>query len=193
MINSKDNRQILTFTAQQEWREWLEENHASSDGVWLLFYKKDSGKKTYGYKEALEEALCYGWIDGIANKLNEESYVQRFTPRRAKSIWSKINRDHIERLTKLGKMKPSGMAEVERAKADGRWDAAYDPPSKTTIPEDFLKRLSEDKKAEEFFKTLNKTNVFAITWRLQTAKKPETREKRMQVILEMLSKGEKFH
>lgn len=193
MHHPKDNHPILIFTSQAEWRQWLEENHRNVNAVWLLFYKKDSGKKTFGYAEALEEALCYGWIDGVANKYNEESYLQRFTPRRAKSIWSKVNREHIERLTKAGKMKPSGVAEVERAKADGRWEAAYDSPSHTTVPEDFLKRLAQDKKAEAFFKTLNKTNVFAITWRLQTAKKLETREKRMQKILEMLSKGEKLH
>lgn len=193
MLHPKDNRPILTFTSQAEWRAWLEENHDKSDGIWLRFYKKGTGKQTLNHPLALEEALCYGWIDAVSNKYDEESYLQRFTPRRPKSLWSKINREHIARLTKLGKMMPSGIAEVERAKADGRWDAAYDSPANTTIPEDFLKRLAKDKKAEQFFKTLNKTNLYAIAWRLQTAKKPETREKRMKIILEMLSKGEKFH
>ena len=183
----------LLFKTQSEFFDWMEKNHDKEDGIWTIFYKKGSGKTSINYDLALEVALCYGWIDGVSNRIDEEKYKQKFTPRRSKSIWSKINRDNIARLIKEGKMKPAGIAEVERAKADGRWDAAYDSPTDMKAPEDFLKELAKDKKAEEFYKTLNKTNLFAIHFRLQTAKKPETRANRMKIILEMLHKGEKFH
>jgi len=183
----------LLFKTQSEFFDWMEKNHDKEDGIWTIFYKKSSGKTSINYDLALEVALCYGWIDGVSNRIDEEKYKQKFTPRRSKSIWSKINRDNIARLIKEGKMKPAGIAEVERAKADGRWDAAYDSPTDMKAPEDFLKELAKDKKAEEFYKTLNKTNLFAIHFRLQTAKKPETRANRMKIILEMLHKGEKFH
>ncbi|MCF8446984.1 MAG: YdeI/OmpD-associated family protein, partial [Bacteroidia bacterium] len=155
--------------------------------------KKDSGKPTISYSEALDIALCYGWIDGQKKAFDEYAWLQKFCPRRAKSIWSKINTGHVERLIKDGRMRPAGLLAVENAKADGRWEKAYDSPSKMTIPEDFLKELSKNKKAEAFFKNLNKTNLFSIGFRLITAKKPETREKRMKEIIEMLAKGEKFH
>ncbi|CAN5316300.1 YdeI/OmpD-associated family protein [soil metagenome] len=189
----KKDFEILSFKTAKAFEKWLAKNHAMTDGIWIKFFKKDSGEKTLTYKEALDEALCYGWIDGQANKYDDASWIQKFTPRRTRSIWSKRNTEYIERLTKLGKIKQAGLAEVERAKADGRWEKAYDKPSDMTIPGDFLKKLSKDKKAKSFFESLNKTNKYAITWRLQTAKKPETREKRMNLILEMLSKGEKFH
>ncbi|MGI8952877.1 MAG: YdeI/OmpD-associated family protein [Chitinophagaceae bacterium] len=184
---------ILSFKTPKEFEKWLSKNHNISNGIWLRFFKKDSGEKTITYSEALDEALCYGWIDGQADKYDDKSWIQRFTPRRAKSIWSKRNTNHIERLTALGKMKPSGLCEVEKAKADGRWEKSYDSQSTTTIPDDFMKELSKNKKAKAFFESLNKANKYAIAWRLQTAKKLETREKRMKAILEMLSKGEKFH
>lgn len=185
--------EVRAFSTQKEWHSWLFKHGSTEPGIWLRMYKKASGKPTITYDEALDEALCFGWIDGIARRFDEESYVQRFTPRRKKSIWSKRNIEHIDRLTKEGRMQPGGLAEVERAKADGRWAQAYDSPANTEIPADFLKELAKDKKAETFFKTLNKTNTYAIAWRLQTAKKPETRERRMKVILEMLHTGEKFH
>lgn len=184
---------VLFFESQDEWRTWLEQNHNNARGVWLRFYKKGSSITSLNYAGALDEALCYGWIDGQSKTSDEKSYLQKFTPRRAKSIWSKRNIEHIARLIKEGKMKPSGLKEAESAKADGRWDRAYDSPGNQSIPEDFLLKLSKDKKALAFFESLNKANTYAITWRLQTAKKPETREKRMKIILEMLSRGEKFH
>jgi uncharacterized protein YdeI (YjbR/CyaY-like superfamily) len=184
---------ILFFESQYEWRTWLEQNHKAAMGVWLRFYKKGSGITSLNYAGALDEALCYGWIDGQSKSFDEKSYLQKFTPRRAKSIWSKRNIELIARLIKEGKMKPSGLKEAESAKTDGRWDRAYDSPGNLSIPEDFLLKLSENKKALAFFESLNKANTYAITWRLQTAKKPETREKRMKIILEMLSSGEKFH
>jgi uncharacterized protein YdeI (YjbR/CyaY-like superfamily) len=184
---------VLFFDSQEEWRTWLEQNHNDARGVWLRFYKKGSGITSLNYTGALDEALCYGWIDGQSKTFDEKSYLQKFTPRRAKSIWSKRNIEHIGRLIKEGKMKPSGLKEAESAKADGRWDRAYDSPGNLSMPEDFLLKLSKDKKALAFFESLNKANTYAITWRLQTAKKPETRERRMKLILEMLSRGEKFH
>jgi uncharacterized protein YdeI (YjbR/CyaY-like superfamily) len=184
---------ILTFTTPDEWYDWLEKNHATSNGVWLRFYKKDSGIKGLTHATSLDGALCYGWIDSQAKKLDATSYLQKFTPRRSKSIWSQVNTEHIARLIKEGKMKPAGLEQVAQAKKDGRWEAAYSSPSSMVIPTDFLKELAKDKKAEAFFKTLNKTNTYAIVWRLQTAKKPETRERRMKAMLEMLAREEKLH
>ena len=184
---------ILSFKTPKAFEKWLEQNSDKFNGIWLRFFKKDTGEKSINYKEALDEALCYGWIDGQLNKFDEKSYIQKFTPRRPKSTWSKKNTEHIERLTALGKMKPAGLAEVEKAKADGRWEKAYDSLSQMQIPDDFMKLLSKNKKAQAFFDSLNKTNRYAIAWRLQTAKKSETREKWMIRILEMLSKNQKFH
>lgn len=188
----KNDLEVILFGSGEEWQQWLAQHHNTSKGIWLRIYKKDSGAVSITRDEALDEALCYGWIDGQANKYDESSYLQKFTPRRPKSLWSKRNIEHIARLEKEGRMKPLGLKEVEAAKADGRWERAYDPPSKMEMPQDFLRELSKDKKAKAFFETLNKTNMFSIAWRLQTAKKPETRERRMKAILEMLAKGEKF-
>ena len=184
---------VISFKTANAFEKWLAKNHNKVNGILLRFFKKDSGKETITYKEAVDESLCYGWIDGRADKFDDESWIQKFTPRRAKSIWSKRNTDNIERLTLLGKIKPSGLAEVEKAKADGRWTKAYDSPKEMQIPDDFIKQLSKNKKAKAFFETLNKTNKYAIGWRLQTAKKPETKEKRIKAIIEMLSKQQKFH
>lgn len=189
----KKELSMLSFATQKQFEEWLAKYFDKEEGLWLRFYKKDSGEKSITYQEALDEALCYGWIDGQLKTYDEQSFLRKFTPRRPKSIWSKRNMEHIERLTSLGKMKTSGIEKVEAAKADGNWEAAYDSPSNMTIPEDFLGELEKDKKAKTFFESLNKANKYAIAWRLQTAKKPETRAKRMNVILEMLAKEEKFH
>ena len=156
-------------------------------------FKKDSGVKSVTYDEALDVALCYGWIDGQKNKHDARSWVQKFTPRRARSIWSKRNVEHVERLIAEGKMTAAGWVQIEAAKADGRWTRAYDAAKDMKVPEDFLKELSKNKKAKAFFDTLNKANTYAIAWRLQTAKKPETRERRMNALLEMMKKGEKLH
>jgi uncharacterized protein YdeI (YjbR/CyaY-like superfamily) len=189
----KSELPVISFKSQKAWATWLAKNHSKSNGVWIHCYKKNSGIRSITRIEALDEALCYGWIDGQAKGVDEKSWLQKFTPRRSKSIWSKINIENIQRLTDAGKMKPSGLKEVELAKQDGRWEKAYDSPSSSQVPEDFLKKLSANKKAKEFFETLNRSNVYAITWRLQTAKKEETREKRMNLILEMLAAGKKFH
>jgi len=192
-MNATSKIPIISFTSAKKWGGWLAKNHTKSVGVWLRIFKKDSAKTTVTYTEALNEALCYGWIDGQKDAYDEQSWLQKFTPRRSRSIWSKRNREHIARLLKAKRMKPAGLKEVEAAKRDGRWDRAYDSPSAATIPADFLKALSRNKKAKAFFDTLNKANRYSIIWRLQTAKKPETREKRMRIILAMMAQGKKFH
>ena len=186
-------QEIKSFPSASAFRKWLTHYHDRTEGIWVRLFKKSSGEKSLTHAEALDEALCYGWIDGRANKFDDESWIQKFTPRGARSIWSKKNTDNIERLTSLGKMKFPGLEEVEKAKADGRWAKAYDSPKDMQLPDDFMKALSKNKKAKVFFETLNKTNKYAIGWRLQTAKKPETKEKRIKAIVEMLSKQQKFH
>lgn len=191
--NADNDLPVMAFRTTVEWEHWLDEHHNGSQGVWLRFFKKNSDTGSITHAEALDAAICFGWIDGQLQKHDEESYLQKFTPRRARSIWSKRNRQHAERLTKEGRMRPAGLKEVDAAKADGRWDKAYDSPADMTIPDDFLRKLAKNKKAEAFFKTLNKTNLYSIGWRLQTAKRPETRKKRIDRIIRMLEKGEKFH
>jgi len=194
LVNKDKNEfGVVEFPSPKEWHQWLSKNHATVEGVWLKFHKKHSGLKSINYAEAVEEALCFGWIDGHVKPFDANSWIQKFTPRRAKSIWSKRNTERVTRLIEQGRMKPAGLKEIEAAKSDGRWQKAYDSPVNMTAPDDFLKVLTKNKKAKQFFDSLNKTNKYAINWRLQTAKKPETREKRMKVILEMLAKGEKFH
>ena len=183
---------IIAFENSHKWRAWLEKNH-EKQGIWLRFFKKNSSVATISYDEAVDEALCFGWIDSQVKRYDEKSYLQKFTPRRTKSIWSKINREKIAHLTKEGRMHPAGIKHVKQAKQNGQWDTAYDSPSTMQIPDDFLKELAKNKKAKAFFETLNKTNTYAISWRLQTAKTPETRDRRMKAILETLAKGEKFH
>ena len=184
---------IIGFKTAETFETWLIKNHENSNGLWLKIFKKDSGKKTISYAEALDVALCYGWIDGQRQAYDEQAWLQKFCPRRSKSVWSKKNTEHVERLIREGRMRSAGLKAVEKAKADGSWEKAYDSPSKMTIPEDFLKELSKNKKAEAIFRGLNKTNLFSIGFRLQTAKKQETREKRMKAIIATLAKGEKLH
>jgi uncharacterized protein YdeI (YjbR/CyaY-like superfamily) len=183
----------MTFTSPREFRAWLAKNHGRAEGIWLRIYKKDSGVATVTYAEALDQALCHGWIDGQKQPGDTQSWLQKFTPRRPKSGWSKNNTKHAERLIKSGEMTPAGLKEVQAAKSDGRWKAAYDAIGSAAVPDDFLKKLAQNKKANAFFATLNKTNLYSIAYRLQTAKKPETRDKRMQAIIEKLARGEKFH
>jgi uncharacterized protein YdeI (YjbR/CyaY-like superfamily) len=182
----------IEFKTSESFEKWLVKNHDTSKGIWLKIYKKDSGKKTVSYAEALDIALCYGWIDGQKKSYDEEAYLQKFCLRREKSIWSKINIGHVERLINEGRMTAAGLQAIEKAKANGNWENAYDSPGKMTIPDDFLKELGKNKKAELFFMSLNKTNLFSIGFRLQTAKKQETREKRMKEIIDRLARGEKF-
>lgn len=184
---------VLSFKNLEDWRIWLSKSYADSEGIWIRFFKKGSGIVSINHNDALDVALCFGWIDGQLQKYDDNSWLQKFTPRRSKSIWSKQNIERTERLIKLGKMEPSGMKAINSAKSDGRWTKAYDSPGNISFPEDFLKALSRNKKSFKFFESLDRTNKYSIAWRLQTAIKPETKKKRMAKILEMLSKGEKFH
>ena len=184
---------VLLFKSQQDWHDWLKENHSRHQGIWLKHAKKSSGKQSVSYGEALEEALCYGWIDSQKQAYDNDYYLQKFTPRGPKSIWSKINVMKVEALTKMGKIQPAGLAVIESAKQDGRWNAAYDSPGASKVPKDFQAALDENPKAKHFFETLNKTNVYAFCWRVQTAKKPETRKARIERFIEMLNRGEKLH
>ncbi len=192
-VTKATDLQIIPFSSSSDFRSWLKAHHKSSPGIWLRFFKKASGVKTIVYAEALDEALCYGWIDSQVKTFDAESYIQRFTPRRPKGIWSKKNREHVARLIKEKRMLPEGQREVDAAKADGRWDQAYDSPKDMTVPEDLLKALNKNKAAHAFFKTLNRSNVYAIVWRLQTAKKAETRTKRLNEMVEMLARKEAIH
>ncbi len=188
-----DPSSIMVFSDSAQWEKWLEKNGEISDGIWLRLGNKNSDLKIVSYVEAVDVALCFGWIDSLVHKYDASSHIQKFTPRRKRSIWSKINRGKIERLISEGKMRPAGLAQVAAAKADGRWAAAYDAPSTSTIPDQFMVELAKNKKAKEFFATLSKSNLYGIAWRLQTAKKPETRINRTKVIIAMLARGEKFH
>lgn len=183
----------MFFDTPEGFRQWLEKHAEKETELWVGFYKKSSGKGGMNYDQALDEALCFGWIDGLVNGRDEVSYMQRFTPRRTKSVWSKINTGHIARLTALGKITARGMAAVEAAKKDGRWAQAYDSPSTVQIPDDFLEALNDHPKAKAFYATLNKSNIYAIGYRLQTAKKPETKIKRIYDIIAKLDRGERFH
>jgi uncharacterized protein YdeI (YjbR/CyaY-like superfamily) len=183
----------MSFASASALRAWLAKNHSRADGILLRIHKKDSGVASVSYAEALDQALCYGWIDGQKLPGDKQFWLQTFTPRRPRSGWSKKNTEHAERLIESGEMTAAGHKEVEAAKADGRWQAAYDSFGSAAIPDDFLKALARNRKAKAFFATLNKTNLYSIAYRLQTAKKPETRQKRMQAIIEKLARGEKFH
>ena len=182
-----------SFRSSEELRAWLAKEHARATNLFLRIYKKDSGVVSVTYAEALDQALCFGWIDGQKLPLDAISWVQKFTPRRSKSGWSKRNIVHVDRLIQVGQMTPAGLKEVEAAKADGRWAAAYDSPANATVPPEFMKKLARNTKAKQFYATLNRTNLYSIAYRLQTAKRPETKIKRMKLIIEMLARGEKFH
>jgi uncharacterized protein YdeI (YjbR/CyaY-like superfamily) len=184
---------IVLFPQQKDWESWLAANHATATGIWLRLAKKGSAERSVSYAEALEAALCYGWIDAQKKGESEQFWLQRFTPRRSKSIWSKVNREKAVALTKAGRMQPAGLEQVERAKADGRWDAAYDSPGKAEAPDDFAAALARSARARAFYGTLDRANVYAILWRIQTAKKAETRARRIRQFVEMLEKHEKLH
>jgi uncharacterized protein YdeI (YjbR/CyaY-like superfamily) len=188
-----DELPILVFASKQELEAWLEENHGSAEGLWLKIAKKGSGVESVDYAEALELALCFGWIDSQKRGLDEAFFLQRFTPRRPRGKWSQINRAKAEELIAAGAMRPAGLAEVEAAKADGRWDAAYAGQQAATVPDDLREGLDRNEAAAEFFAKLDGANRYAILDRLQEAKKPETREKRLRKFIGMLERGEKIH
>ena len=185
--------QPLIFENERNLRKWLAKNHSTSRGVWLCLRKKGGAVPCVSYAEALDVALCYGWIDGQKRAQDEHLFLQRFVPRGRRSIWSKVNREHVRRLIDSGQMQPAGLVEVERAQADGRWDAAYDPPSRATVPDDLQAALDENSQAKEFFVTLDRANRYAVLFRVQTAKKPETRKRKIAELVEMLSEKRKLH
>lgn len=188
-----DDLPILAFESAEHWEQWLERQHAQSEGVWLRIYKKGSGTRTVTYAEALDAALCFGWIDGQKRAHDDVSFLQRFTPRRARSVWSRVNTQHVERLTAAGRMRPAGQRAVDAAKGDGRWDRAYAAHRDAEPPEEFMRALKRNPAAYAFYETLTRANVFAIVYRLTTAKRAETRERWTQRIIEMLANGETFH
>ena len=187
-----DDLPIQHFKDQKAWEKWLIAN-AGGKGIWLQIAKKDSGIASVNYAQALEVALCHGWIDGQKRSYDEQFFLQRFTPRRPRSLWSKINIDHAERLIAAGRMQSGGLREIEAAKADGRGEVAYHSFSSMEVPVELAAALKKNKKAQAFFDGLDKTNRYSFCWRVHTAKKPETRIARDEKVVEMLAKGEKIH
>ncbi|MFL6659790.1 MAG: YdeI/OmpD-associated family protein [Massilia sp.] len=185
--------QVLTFASQAAFAQWLAEHQDTSNAVWLRHAKKGAPAATVSYQEALEVALCFGWIDGIKKAEDAHYFRQRWTPRRARSIWSKVNRDKALRYIEEGKMQPAGLREVERARQDGRWEAAYDAVSQATVPADLQAAFEQHPGAEAFFATLNSQNRYAVLFRIQTAKKPETRARKIAQFAAMLARHETLH
>jgi uncharacterized protein YdeI (YjbR/CyaY-like superfamily) len=192
-MKNTDNLPILSFESQDRWETWLAENHSHSKGIWLKIAKKGTGIALIDYQGALESALCYGWIDGQKGALDDTYWLQKFTPRRPNSKWSKINREKALTLIAEGRMRPAGLRQVEMAQSDGRWEAAYDSQSRITIPADFQAELDKNEQAREFFNALNSANRYAILYRIQTAKKPETRSARISKFIEMLANQQKLY
>lgn len=184
---------ILTFADKKKWASWLAKQHDKSNGIWLQLAKKATGIPSVTYEEAVDVALCYGWIDGQKKSFDDSYWLQKFTLRGQKSIWSKINTEKAERLIASGEMQPAGMKAVEAARQDGRWDAAYASQKNISIPEDFQTALDKNRKAKASFSTLKSAERYSILFRIQTAKKPETRTKRIQQFVEMLERNEKIH
>ena len=192
-MSAEEHRTTIRFPSAAEWERWLEANHGDCDGVWIEMAKKASGVDSVRYPEVLEIALCYGWIDGRREALDERFFLQRFTPRRPRSRWSRINRETAERLTSQGSMRPSGLAAVERAMADGRWEAAYESQARSRIPEDLQRELDSKPAARASFERLSGQNRYAILYRLADAKRAETRERRLAKFVEMLEAGETIY
>ncbi|WP_437730490.1 YdeI/OmpD-associated family protein [Sorangium sp. So ce1335] len=188
-----DKNKIKSFPDEAAFEAWIAANHAQETELWLQIYKKDSGVPTVTYAQAVDVALCWGWIDGIRKALDERSFLQRFTPRKARSVWSQINRDHIARLTAAGRMTPHGQRQVDAAKADGRWDAAYAPirsASEATVPDDLRAAIEANARARETFQTLGRQNLFALAFRMNSVKTPAGRAKKIAALVAMLARGE---
>jgi uncharacterized protein YdeI (YjbR/CyaY-like superfamily) len=190
---AEDGLPIIHFACDAEWEAWLEHNHEQASGVWVKIAKKDSGIESVRYPEVLDTALCFGWIDARREALDERFFLQRFTPRGPRSQWSAINRKKVTRLAAEGRMRPAGLAEIERAKSDGRWDAAYEGQATMAVPDDLAQELEARPAAKEFFATLSSQNRYSILYRLQSAKKPETRARRLEKFVAMLEAGETIH
>jgi uncharacterized protein YdeI (YjbR/CyaY-like superfamily) len=190
---SDEEEPTVVCAGPEEWRAWLEEHHAGEQGAWLKIAKKGSGIASVSHAEALDVAICFGWIDAVRHAHDDDWFLQRFTPRRARSKWSQVNRDKAEGLIAAGEMRPAGLAEIERAKADGRWDAAYAPQSRATVPDDLQAELDAKPAAAATFATLSSQNRYAILYRLRDAKRPETRARRLEKFVAMLERGETLH
>jgi uncharacterized protein YdeI (YjbR/CyaY-like superfamily) len=186
-------RPVKAFKTQAAFEKWLEKEHAAVDGIWIKFAKKASGIASVDYKQALDVALCFGWIDGQVNRLDDDWYLQLFTPRRPRSKWSKINTGKVEALLADGRMRPAGLEQVELAKADGRWGAAYESPSKMAVPADLEREFEKNPAARKYFEALDSTNRYAVLYRIEDAKKPETRARRISDFVAMLAEGKKLH
>jgi uncharacterized protein YdeI (YjbR/CyaY-like superfamily) len=184
---------VMSFESTDAWDAWLAAHHADSPGLWLKIVKKGAAGRTISYSEALDVALCHGWIDGQKGRYDDDYWLQRFTPRKPSSKWSKINTERVAALTASGRMRPAGLREVERAQADGRWEQAYESQSRVTVPEDLARALAANERAREFFATLDSANRYAILYRIGAAKKPETRAKRIDTYVAMLSEHKKIH
>src|SRR5579884_647066 len=182
-MKKTDNYPILPFASWQDWECWLAEHHTDTEGVWLKLAKKESGIASVTYAEALDSALCYGWIDGQKTSFDEQYWLQKFTPRRSRSMWSKVNCDKVTALIEAGRMQAAGLRQIELAKADGRWEQAYVSQSKMSVPDDFQQALEGNQRAKDFFNTLNSANRYAVLYRIQTAKRPETRAARIQKLI----------
>ena len=190
---ASDGLPIRRFATAKAWETWLAKNHDRSDGIWLRIAKKGGGATSVSNADALETALCYGWIDGLRHAQDDEFYRQRYSPRRSRSVWSKINVAKVEQLIAAGRMKPAGLAQVQAAKEDGRWAAAYDPQGALTVPDDLVAALKKKPSARKFFEQLDKTNRYAICFRIQSARRPETRAARLEKLVAMLERREKIH
>jgi uncharacterized protein YdeI (YjbR/CyaY-like superfamily) len=184
---------VHAFNSANEWESWLSKNHSRSDGIWLRIYKKSAGANALKSTEVLDPLLCYGWITGQARRGTDKFVLWWVCPRRKNSLWSEVNKSHVERLIKEGRMKPSGMREVEEAKKDGRWDKAYPPQRTATLPSDFMKKVSRNKRARAFLKTLNRANTYAIIFRLHNTRDRKKRLEKMDKIIKMLEDGKAFH
>jgi uncharacterized protein YdeI (YjbR/CyaY-like superfamily) len=181
------------FKSREAWAAWLEKNHLKNAGLWLRIAKKDSALQSVSYKEGLEVALCYGWIDGQKRPESAELWLQKFSPRCSNSVWSKINREKAQSLIASGQMKPAGLEAIENARKNGRWDSAYDSPSAATVPDDLQIALESSPHARAFFEALDRANRYAILWRIQTVKTAKTRSRRIEQFVAMLERGEKLH
>ncbi len=184
---------VISFASEAEFDAWLSQHHTEEKGFWLRYFKKGSNKETITHDQAVDVALCWGWIDGLSNKYDDISYLVRFTPRRPKSIWSKVNVAKVEKLIQAARMQPSGLAQVEKAKADGRWDKAYEPASKMEVPPDFIELIKKDPETYTFYQTLDKANLYAIGFRLSTIIDPKKRAAKMEQLADMLKRKDKIH
>lgn len=188
----KDDFPIILFKTEKDWSSWLEEN-GNQPGLWVRIAKKKSGLQSIDYQQALEIALCFGWIDGLKKRYDEQFYIQRFTHRKPKSNWSKINRDKAERLIAEGKMRQEGFDAIEQAKKTGAWENAYDSQKNIEVPDDFKKELAKNRKAKLFFETLNSVNRYSVLYRIQITRTAKARSKKINYLIEMLERNEKFH